>query len=129
MPGADRFAESVGEPPVIRAYRVDAQGGGEVLIGYVFLTGDWPPEEMGYSGPIEALVGIDLDGWLTGVRVWRYWESHRNTRGDFLRVRGFQEQFTGKHIGEPFRVHQDVDGISRATIYRKIREAELQDPR
>ena len=36
--------------------------------------------------------------------------------GDFLRRPGFQEHFSGKHIGDAFRVYGDVQGISRATI-------------
>lgn len=115
MPGADRFGPAERDPPVISAYRSDGAGG-EVLHGYVFLTADVPPEPFGYSGPIEALVGMRPDGTLTGVRVVYYRESYRESMGDFLRRPGFQEQFTGKYIGDPFRVWDDVDGISRASI-------------
>lgn len=115
MPGVDRFGPPDGDPPVIPAYRGDGAGG-EILHGYVFLTADVPPEPFGYSGPIEALVGMRTDGTLTGVRVVYYRESYRESMGDFLRRPGFQEQFTGKYIGDPFRVWDDVDGISRASI-------------
>lgn len=115
MPGAERFGPAEGDPPVMSAYRDDGAGG-EVLHGYVFLTADIPPEPFGYSGPIEALVGMRTDGTLTGVRVVYYRESYRESMGDFLRRPGFQEQFTGKYIGDPFRVWDDVDGISRASI-------------
>ncbi len=115
MPGADRFGPVEGDPPVMSAYRDDGAGG-EILHGYVFLTADIPPEPFGYSGPIEAVVGMRTDGTLTGVRVVYYRESYRESMGDFLRRPGFQEQFTGKYIGDPFRVWDDVDGISRASI-------------
>jgi Na+-translocating ferredoxin:NAD+ oxidoreductase RnfG subunit/ferredoxin len=116
MPAAERFGPHEGQPPVIRAYATDSATGRESLIGYVFLTSDLPPEEMGYNGPIDVLVGMDLGGTLTGARVIDYYESLRRSDGDFLRRRGFQEQFEGKHLSQPFRVRRDVDGISGATI-------------
>ena len=116
MPRADRFSEKMGEPLVMQAYRAGGSGGSETLIGYVFLTSDLPPEPFGYSGPVEALVGMDLEGNVTGVRVMDYWESIQESLGDFLRRRGFQEHFAGKHIGDAFSVYGDVQGISRATI-------------
>ena len=110
VPGADRFEEASGTPPVRRALE-----GGE-LVGYVFLTSDLPPEVRGYSGPIETVVGMTPDGVLTGARVVEYHETYMRTRGDFLRTPGFQEQFAGKSVGDGFRVWEDVDGISRVTI-------------
>jgi Na+-translocating ferredoxin:NAD+ oxidoreductase RnfG subunit len=110
MPGADRFDPAEGNPPVKKAYH------GDELIGYVFLTSDLPPEQRGYSGPVRALVGMTPDGTLTGVRVTDYHESRMSTKGDFLRVPGFQEQYTGKYIGDRFQVYDDVDGIARVSI-------------
>ena len=110
MPEADRFSPAGGDPVVKEAYR------GEDLIGYVFLTSDLPPERYGYSGPIEALVGMTLDGTLTGARVTDYRESYMLSRGDFLRTPGFQEQYAGKYIAEPFHVGRDIAGISGVSI-------------
>jgi ferredoxin len=110
MPGADRFDDRIGDPPVHRAYQ------GEDLIGWVFFTQDIPPEQLGYSGPIRAVVGMDVDGRITGARVLEYYESYKSSMGDFLRRRGIQEQFAGKSIGDAFEVYGDVDGVSRATI-------------
>jgi NosR/NirI family transcriptional regulator, nitrous oxide reductase regulator len=59
---------------------------------------------------------MDLSGVLTGIRVLEYWESLRGSRGDFLAAAGFQDQFRGKDVADPFRVGRDVDGISGATI-------------
>ena len=122
MPGAERFEEASGDPPVRRAYS------GERLLGFVFLTSDVPPEIRGYSGPIESVVGMTPDGTLTGVRVVEYHETYMRTRGDFLRTPGFQEQFAGKSVGDAYRVREDVDGISRVTISvramaRSVRQA------
>ena len=115
MPEAHRFDDAKGDPPVMAGY-VTAADGTETRIGYVFLTSDLPPEQYGYSGPIEALVGMRLDGTLTGMRVTDYRESYMSQMGDFLRTPGFQEQFAGKYIGDPFRLWGDIDGISRVSI-------------
>lgn len=116
VPGADRFAEKEGTPPVFRAYRTDAETGEETLIGYGFLTRDVPPERLGYSGPVQAVVGMALDGTITGVRVLEYYESYKSQMGDFLRRPGHQEQYAGKSIEDSFLVRGDVDGIARATV-------------
>ena len=100
---------------MFRGWATDASGE-EVLVGFAFHTADIPPERRGYSGPIEALVGMDLDGVITGVRVTDYWESISSSMGDFLRRPGVQEQFIGKHISEGFSPRDDVRAVSRATI-------------
>ncbi len=115
MPGVERFGPVEGDPPVVRGYATGPDGV-ETLVGWVFLTSDLPPEQFGYSGPIEALVGLRPNGTITGVRVTDYMESYMRSMGDFLRTPGFQEQFAGKHVGDPFRVWDDVDGISRVSI-------------
>jgi NosR/NirI family transcriptional regulator, nitrous oxide reductase regulator len=116
LPAADSFAGREGEPPVFRAYRTGSAPGGASLVGYAFLTGDLPPEQMGFDGPIEVLVGMDLEGRLTGVRVLDYRESLRRSRGDFLSAPGFQRQFAGKSVADAFQVKRDVEGITGATI-------------
>lgn len=115
MPDADNFSEKSGTPPVIRAYR-DSEGGEPELIGYLFATPDLPPEEIGYSAPIDVLVGIDLEGTLTGIKVLYYTESYKSIRGDFINTEYFPDQFEDKNVMENFRVGMDIDGISRATI-------------
>lgn len=110
MPDVDRFETKAGSPPVIRAYRGDA------LAGFVFETADIPPEQLGYSGPVQAVVGLALDGTVTGARVTEYRESYRSSMGDFLRRPGVQEQFRGKALTDPFLVNGDVERVTRATI-------------
>ncbi len=116
MPEADRFSEREGDPPVFRAYRQDPETGEESLLGYVFRTSDVPPEVMGYDAPIDVLVGMDLEGTLTGILVVRHRESLQRTRGRFLETPGFQEQYAGMSVRDPFRVGGDVNNISGATI-------------
>ncbi|HJO11636.1 MAG TPA: FMN-binding protein [Gammaproteobacteria bacterium] len=117
MPVADSFSEKQGQPPVFRAYRAIPNSDEQMLVGYVFLTADMPPQEVGYSGPIEVLVGMDMTGTLTGIKVLHYIETLRRLWGDFLATTpGYQEQFAGKAISEAFREGRDVDGIVRATV-------------
>lgn len=115
LPGATSFEVRDGDPRVIVGYAADAPDD-DALVGYAFLTSDVPPEELGYNGPIEVLVGMDREGTLTGVRVTHYVESYIRTRGDFLRTPGYEAQFTGKSISDPFRAKRDVRVVSRATI-------------
>ena len=115
LPGAISFDVRDGDPRVIVGYAAEAPDE-EAVVGYAFLTSDVPPEELGYNGPIEVLVGMDREGVLTGVRVTHYVESYIRTRGDFLRTPGYEAQFTGKSISDPFRAKRDVRVVSRATI-------------
>jgi NosR/NirI family transcriptional regulator, nitrous oxide reductase regulator len=116
MPQATRFSEKNGEPPVFTAYRADPQSDSELIIGYVFQTSDLPPEEIGFSAPIEVLVGMDTQAVITAVKILDYRESFRSSRGDFLGSRVFQDQFRRKPLSDEFRVGRDIDGVSRATI-------------
>ena len=115
FPAATRVDPRSGAPPVWRAYAPDPETGEERLAGFIFLTSDLPPEEKGYTAPIEVLVGMDLQGKITGTRITKYFESLRSSRGDFLR--GFyQEQFAGKRMTDRFMVRRDIETVSGATI-------------
>ncbi|MFK7863895.1 MAG: 4Fe-4S binding protein [Pseudohongiellaceae bacterium] len=114
FPEADRFSEKAGTPPVVTAYTMTEEG--EQVAGYLFETTDFPPEEVGYSAPIEVLAGIDNSGMLTGIKVLFYRESYKSIRGDFLATERFPNQFEQKSVSDGFRVGRDVDGVSRATI-------------
>lgn len=118
VPGADYFADKEGEPPVYKAYKTDPDSSERILIGYAFVTPDVPPEPNGFSGPIDTLIGMDLEGTIVGLRVIYYKESYRYTLGDFFSW-GFEEQFPGKTAADRFSVGRDIDGISRATISSK----------
>lgn len=116
LPGADLFSEKEGEPPVYRGYRVDPASGQQELVGFAFLSADVPPEERGYSAPIDMLIGLDLDNMITGLKILHYVESYVNTRGDFLAHVPFLSQFRGKSIRDDFRLQRDIDGIANATV-------------
>ncbi|MGB0322260.1 MAG: 4Fe-4S binding protein, partial [Pseudohongiellaceae bacterium] len=116
MRDADSFSLKEGNPPVYRGYKGEVGSTDAELVGYLFETPDYPPEEVGYSAPIDVLVGIDLQGTLTGIEVLHYIESYKSIRGDFINSEYFPQQFSRKNITEDFRVGRDIDGISRATI-------------
>ena len=116
MPDAASFSEKAGDPPVYRAFSAAHEGTEGELIGYLFETPDYPPEEVGYSAPIEVLVGMDLEGMLSGIEVLYYRESYKSIRGDFINSERFPNQFEGMSVSDGFRVGRDLDGVSRATI-------------
>ena len=118
VPGAESFSEKEGEPPVYQAFKNDPATGEQTLIGYAFVTPDFPPEPNGYSGPIDTLIGLGLDGKIVGLKVIYYKESLRYTIGDFFSW-GFEEQFVGLDAVNRFRVDKEIDGIVKATISAK----------
>ncbi len=118
VPGADSFSEKEGEPPVYKAYRTDEATGEKILIGYAVVTPDVPPERNGFSGTIDTLIGINLEGTITGLKVVYYKESYRYTLGDFFSW-GFEGQYIGKTVRDRLSVGRDIDGIAKATISSK----------
>lgn len=68
LPGADRFGQPQGDPPIAPAFA------GDRLLGYVYLTTD-VTNATGYSGkPIRILVGIDTKGVIRGLRIVEHHE-------------------------------------------------------
>ena len=116
MPSATSFSGKQGNPPHVLAFKSNSKNAEPELAGYVFTTPDLPPEELGFSGPIDMLVGMDLQGEITGVKVLHYLESYKHLRGDFIGDANFVDQFVGKSLEDDFRVNRDIDGMSRATI-------------
>ncbi|MEQ1870516.1 MAG: FMN-binding protein [Vicinamibacterales bacterium] len=112
FPNASAFSPKEPAPPHFKAYTTDASGA-RVLLGLAFWTTEIEPLERGYDGPIKMLVGMDPDGKLTGVLV----VEHREPYGYFsVDRKEFALQFAGKSIREPFKVGEDVDAVSRASI-------------
>lgn len=127
MPGVDSFSAKEGQPPVFKAFK-RSDTGEQTAAGFVFLSADLPPAEKGYSHPISMLIGMNMEGQLTGLKVLDYNESYRYSRGDFVADPVFQAQFPGKPITDEFRLRRDIDGLSGATmtsfgITRGAREA------
>jgi transcriptional regulator of nitric oxide reductase len=112
FPSATTFAPKSGDPPHFTAYAADARGA-QTTLGYAFWTTEVVPLERGYGGPIVMLVGMDMKGFLTGVIV----AEHHEPYGDFsIEPPHFAEQFRNKDVRDPFKLGQDIDAVSRATI-------------
>jgi NosR/NirI family nitrous oxide reductase transcriptional regulator len=113
FPPGTVFSPKEGTPQHFSAYVTDPASGGQTLAGFAFWTTDLEPLERGYDGPIKILVGMDTRGILTGVVV----VEHREPYGNFsIDPPQFAAQFKGKDIRNPFRVGDDIDAVSRASI-------------
>ncbi len=113
FPPGTVFSPKEGTPPHFSAYVTDPASGRQTLAGFAFWTTEIEPLERGYDGPIKILVGMDTRGILTGVLV----VEHREPYGDFsIDPPQFAAQFKGKDIRHPFRVGDDIDAVSRASI-------------
>src|SRR5262249_39340611 len=112
FPNATAFSPKQTSPvPHFIAYA--GAPGFRMVAGYVFWTTELEPLERGYDGPITMLVGLDLNGKLTGVLV----TEHHEPYGYFsVEPARFAQQFKGKDIRDQFKVGADVDAVSRASI-------------
>jgi len=111
FPSATAFSKQTSPIPHFIAYT--GAPGFRIVAGYVFWTTELEPLDRGYDGPIKMLVGLDLNGKLTGVLV----TEHHEPYGYFsVEPPRFAQQFKGKDIRDPFKVGADVDAVSRASI-------------
>jgi transcriptional regulator of nitric oxide reductase len=112
FPAAAAFSPKEGDPPHYTAFGPGSAGNQPVL-GYAVYTTDLMPLERGYGGPIVMLVGLDLKGLLTGLIVVDHHEPYSEFSIDRL---AFANQFKGKDVRDPFKLGEDIDAVSRATI-------------
>ncbi len=113
FPEAVSFSAKEGSPPHYKAYGEAEPGSEPPLLGLAFWTTELDPLERGYDGPIQVLVGMDTQGYLTRIIV----TNHREPYGYFsVELPEFADQFDGKDIRDRFRYGEDVDAISRATV-------------
>lgn len=113
FPSASGFSAKEGNPPVFKAYSGDPKASSPVTVGYAFYTTELQPLERAYDGPIKWLVGMAPSGRLTGVIL----VEHKEPFGNFsIETIEFQNTFKNKDIRDDFKVGQDIDAISRATI-------------
>ena len=98
FPGAERVGEVGGVPPSAPVYKGDRQ------IGYVFSTWD-VTQSKGFSNqPLVLLVGLDLEGRITGARVVQHTEPIAILG---LKDEGFQ-RFAENYKGTDIRTGVDV---------------------
>lgn len=113
FPAATSFSPKESELPHFKAFIKGPGTAQPTLAGLVFWTTELLPLERGYSAPIKILVGMDTKGVLTGVIV----VEHREPYGDFsIEPPAFAAQFKNKSIRDPFRVGDDIDAVSTATL-------------
>lgn len=116
LPAAEEFDEKQGEPPAWPGFRTNPLSRERELVGYVVMSADVPPEEDGYSAPIDMLIAVDTDYNVTGIKILDYTETYRRTKGDFLAETDLLRQFRGKFIGDDFQISGDIDGIAGSTV-------------
>ncbi|HEY7671303.1 MAG TPA: FMN-binding protein [Gammaproteobacteria bacterium] len=113
FPDAASFTAKSGNPPHYKAYGPATTGQDAQLLGLAWWTTELEPLERGYDGPITMLVGMDTQGVLTSLIV----TEHREPYGYFsVDLPEFAAQFEKKNIRDRFRVGEDIDAITRATI-------------
>lgn len=113
FPDAASFSPKEGSPPHFKAFGPADTNGEAPLLGLAFWTTELEPLERAYDGPIKMLVGMDTSGVLTGVIV----VEHREPYGYFsVDLPEWPVQFEQKSIRDRFRVGEDIDAISRATV-------------
>ena len=113
FPQATSFSSKEGNPPHFKAYLNTGDDAEPTVVGFAFYTTDLEPLERGYDGPIQVLVGIDTAGVLTRIIV----VDHNEPYGYFsVDPPEYAAQFISKSIREPFRVGNDIDAISTATL-------------
>jgi NosR/NirI family nitrous oxide reductase transcriptional regulator len=104
------------------AYALD-EGGNRDLIGYVFLSDDLT-RIPGYSGQsINTLLGIDISGMITGVKIVEHSEPIVLLGLSEEAIHTFARQYIGKNIRErviisdsPREGYTAVDAITGATV-------------
>jgi len=77
-----------------------------------------------YSGPIKTMVGVNSDGFITGVKILEHSDTpglgaNAASSSYFVdRANGitFYGQFAGKKVSDPFRVKDDVIAITASTV-------------
>ena len=68
----------------------------------------------GYAGQLEMLVGVNQDGKIEGLKVFRQKETPG--LGSKVTKNSFLNQFIGKSLKDKLEPKQDIDAITGATI-------------
>lgn len=113
MPQADVFSTKDGDLPHHKAYKTDPETGANALVGLAFLSTEIEADEWGYGGQIDVLIGMNMQGVITGVTV----VDHIEPFGYFsIDPPEFADQFEGKSIFDRFEEGRDIDAVSGASI-------------
>lgn len=117
FPEADRFGKLEGDPPAAAVYKDDE------VIGYVFESSD-SVKIPAYSGkPVNLLIGIDMEGLITGTRVIEHHEPILLVGIPEESLDRFANQYVGHSVTERIKVggseregRTHVDAITGATV-------------
>ncbi|HSH29704.1 MAG TPA: FMN-binding protein [Thiohalobacter sp.] len=117
FPESDGFGEYEGEPPAAKVFQ------GKRQLGYVFRTLPIAPIPA-YSGkPIDMLVGLDMDGNITGVRVIEHHEPILLVGIPESSLDEFTDQYRGKSVEDRLKVgagsregYVNIDAVTGATV-------------
>lgn len=104
---AERYIKQQNPSPHFIAYHKND------IIGICFLSTDILPSK-GYNGPITILIGLNKTGYLSGISIIDHKENI--AIADEIREESFINQFKNKNLNDPFKVSQDIQGITGATI-------------
>lgn len=122
MPGANHFSPRKGRPSYAEAFH--EENGQRKLLGYVFLSTDIV-DIPAYSGkPVITLIGMDVKGTITGVKVLRHSEPILLVGIPEGELTKFIQQFVGKHAWDKIEIGKaraeggyiGIDAISGATV-------------
>lgn len=83
--------------------------GTETVVGWANVG-----EAQGYSGNVKVMVGVDPAGEILGVKVL----DQTETPGFYARIEksDLTANFAGMQVTSPFKLGDDVDGVTRATV-------------
>ncbi len=117
FPQADRFGELEGVPPAATVHQ------GDELLGYIFQSNDVAPIPA-YSGkPINLLIGVDIQGLITGARVLEHHEPILLVGIPEQKLHNFTASYAGKSVTDRVKVgagsrkgYVNVDAITGATV-------------
>jgi electron transport complex protein RnfG len=79
------------------------------IIGYAV-----PVSIRGYSGKIQMMIGIDMAGKVTGVKIIEQKETPG--LGQNILKPNFLDQFINKSTADPIAPKKDIDAVAGATI-------------
>lgn len=111
LPDARLFEKADDEVPYYIGYDDDGNP-----VGFAFVTTNVASENAtwGFGGTVPVLVGMDMDGRITGLKELANHETPSYAEPVFSE--SFFNQFIGKQHSDEFLVGVDIDGVSGATV-------------
>ncbi|MFC1856218.1 4Fe-4S binding protein [Thermodesulfobacteriota bacterium] len=87
------------------------------VIGYCFNSYDLAPEVKGYAGPIKLFIGMDKSATIKDVSII----AHNETKLYMQKLLDdkFLGQFRLKSAASEFKLDNDIDGVTHATVSAK----------